>query len=204
MSLTNGIFNRQIEYILSIIDKEPVNIYLAGSRNGYKESREDSDLDLLMEFTPEDAKDVCRQLEKHRAERENLSIKSLITHAQFGRFFCCYDGDSSTCYIDLGIVTSEYLEIYLIGAPISKINASIIEEPAIERDYRQYIKNEIHHLIMKARKALARNNITSALAHSSRYLFLAGINIDQNLTAYQIISTAIKHYEYQAHGKDIR
>ncbi|WP_420208372.1 hypothetical protein [Candidatus Electronema sp. JC] len=204
MSLTNGLFNRQIEYILSIIDKEPIDIYLAGSRNGYKESREDSDLDLLMKFTPEDAKDVCSQLEKHGTERDNLSIKSLITHAQFGRFFCCYDGDNSTRYIDLGIVTNEYLEIYLIGAPIAKINSSDIDEPTIKRDYRQYIKTETHHLMMKARKALARNNITSALAHSSRYLFLTGINIDQDLTVYQIIDIAIKHYEFQTHGKNTR
>lgn len=194
--LTKGRFNELIQCILDVIDIEPNNIYLAGSRNGYKVYKTDSDLDLLMEFSPEDAKDICQKLEKYDAtNKKNLTIKALITHAQFGRFFCCYKDNDPYNYVDLGIVTPEYLEIFLVGAPIMKLDASRTTEPSIERDYRQYIRAETDHLIIKARKAFERNNIEAALAHASRYHFLSGNKVVMASTVESIIFEAFAHHE---------
>lgn len=204
VSITTGTFNGHLKFLFNIVGIEPKKLYLAGSRNGYKSVKQFSDLDLLLLFTADSAQKVCCRLSDDSIARDSeFAIDTLITHAQFGRFYCCYSHRDPLLHIDLGIITPEYLDLYLFGAPIldvSKINTL----PSIKRNYREYIDAEKRHLARKVLKAIKRNNFGAALAHASRYLFYSGVEVAGATNVQTVINMVLADYEeHRQHGKGI-
>lgn len=105
---------------------------------------------------------------RSRNHIEGLFIDSLMTHAQFGRLFCCYLPKSPLEHIDLGVITSEYYSAFLIGTPLLDLDAMNDGCKVTERDSRDYLRSERIHLIRKLQKALIRNDQAAAAAHANR------------------------------------
>jgi hypothetical protein len=188
-------FSKFVKPIKILETYNPQSIAIVGSFGDItKTPTEFSDIDLIFVFNTNAITVILSDYLESLAKINKLIAIYLGVTSQFGHTISMYFKNNPLCWVDIGIMDSNFASNYLVNLPIKIVKGNIPTS-----GIPSFPTNQMHHLAKGIIKAHNQNNKQKVLISCHRYLRWWKIHIDTLLRMknYDISKHRLKSYEIE-------